>query len=223
VNKLKEIVMGIDLGKVRDYTAIAGIERWQEYKSWPYEKHELGEATYRLVYLERFPLNTDYDVQIDYTKLIYDNAIDRYSDNNLKPDLVIDATGPGLPMLDHFKKVIPSAIGVYFTSGHEVNQEKGIYYVPKKHLATNLQIIIQGKRLTFGRNLPELETLKNELMTFQYKIKESTGNESFEHWRDRDHDDCVLAIAIALWYAEKARWRMTAKQMEIAAEIRKMI
>jgi len=60
-------------------------------------------------------------------------------------------------------------------------------------------------------------------MTFQYKIKESAVSESFEHWHDLDHDDCVLAIAIALWYAEKARWRMTAKQMEIAANIRKMI
>lgn len=38
------------------------------------------------------------------------------------------------------------------------------------------------------------------------KIKESAGSESFEHWCASDHNDCVLAIAIALWYAEKARW-----------------
>ena len=208
MDKLQVVILGIDLGKTNDYTAICGIEKWQQYKEWPYEDERLGEAKYRLVYLERFPLGTDYVDQAKFAKVIYDDAIDRYSDDKLRPDLLLDATGPGLPMLDVFKKIIPYSQGVYITSGHEVNRENSIYYVPKKHLATNLQIIIQGKRLAFGRNIPELKTLKDELMNFQYKINEQTGNVSFEHWRERDHDDMVLAIAIALWYGEKGIRRL---------------
>jgi len=221
--KLQEVILGCDLGKVRDYTALCAIERWQEYCNWPYEHHENGECQYRLVYLERFPLNTDYDDQIEYTKLIYDDAIDRYEDKNIKPELIIDATGPGLPMYDHFKKVIRGVKGAYFTNGHDVNQEGGVYYIPKKHLATNLQIILQGKRLKFGRNIKETKTLKKELMNFQYKFNEQTGNTTFEHWRERDHDDCVLAVAIALWYSEKARHRVTGREMDNLKKFRQML
>jgi len=140
----------------------------------------------------------DYDQQVDYTKLIYDMAASMYFKNHTKIELVIDATGPGLPMLDHFKKAIPSCKGVYITAGTQVNRDGAVYFVPKKDLVTNLQIIMQGRRLKFGKNIPEAEILKTELMTFSYKLTEA-GNAQFEHWRERDHDDCVLAVAIALW------------------------
>jgi len=41
--------------------------------------------------------------------------------------------------------------------------------------------------------------------------------------REAVENDCVLEIAIALWYAEITKWRITARQWEIAAEIRKMV
>jgi len=221
--KLDQVILGCDLGKVRDYTALCAIEQWQDYAEWPHEGEELGEPRFHLVYLERFPLNTDYDDQIEYTKLIYDDATDRYEEANIKPDLIIDATGPGLPMLDHFRKVLPKTKGLYITSGSEVNQEGATYYVPKKHLATNLQIVMQGKRLKFGRNIKETVTLKKELMNFQYKYNEQTGNATFEHWRDSDKDDTVLAVAIALWYAVKGHKRITRQQIKMAGKIRKLL
>jgi len=223
VQKLEEVILGCDLGKTNDYTAICGIERWQDYKSWPYEKYELGEAQYRLVYLERFPLGTDYIEQAQFTKVIFDDAIDRYSDKRVRPQLVVDATGPGLPMLDLFRKMIPRAIGVYITGGNDFNKDGNIYYVPKKHLATNLQVIMQGKRLAFGRNIPELKNLKEELMNFQYKINDTTGHVTFEHWRESQKDDMVLSIAIALWYSEKAHYRITQGQMDALKALRDSI
>jgi hypothetical protein len=36
----------------------------------------------------------------------------------------------------------------------------------------------------------------------QPKISDS-GNEQFESWRERDHDDLVLAVALAVWAAEQ--------------------
>jgi hypothetical protein len=41
----------------------------------------------------------------------------------------------------------------------------------------------------------------DELQKFRAKINLDTGEASFEHWRERDTDDVVLALACALWYA----------------------
>jgi hypothetical protein len=40
---------------------------------------------------------------------------------------------------------------------------------------------------------------------FRIKVTAS-ANETFEAWRERDHDDLVLAAAIAVWCAENIRW-----------------
>ena len=45
--------------------------------------------------------------------------------------------------------------------------------------------------------------LMAELITFRSKITVA-GNETFGAWRERDHDDLVLAVALALWLAENA-------------------
>ena len=29
-----------------------------------------------------------------------------------------------------------------------------------------------------------------------------SGNDTFEAWREKDHDDTVLAVCLACWYAE---------------------
>lgn len=211
--KLDQVILGCDLGKIRDYTALCAVEQYQNYSTWPEDGSEVGDPYFHLVYLERFPLHTDYDDIISYTKLIYDDAVERYANQRKKPELVVDATGPGLPMLDHFKKVLPKTKGVYITGGSSVNQEGSLYYVPKQHLATNLQIVLQGRNLKFGRNVKETVTLKKELMNFSYKINDATGNTTFEHWREGDKDDTVLAVAIALWYALKGQKRITRKML----------
>jgi hypothetical protein len=51
--------------------------------------------------------------------------------------------------------------------------------------------------------LEQARDLLRELETFKVKVTESL-NETFESWRERDHDDLVLALALAAWTAE--RW-----------------
>src|SRR5262249_44300270 len=46
------------------------------------------------------------------------------------------------------------------------------------------------------------DVVTRELQNFTVKIKLSTTNETFEAWRERDHDDLVLAVALAAWVAE---------------------
>jgi len=223
--KLIEAVMGLDVGKVRDYSALCMIERWQKYHDYPRRHIENGDPVYHLKYAERLPLDTDYAIQKQFCRMAHDQAVSDYQvkgKNGVKVEFVLDATGPGLPILDEFKKVIKPIQGIYFTSGSEVNKEDKIYYVPKKDLVTNLQIIIQNNRIQFASNIPNLKTLQDELLTFSYKIKES-GHATFEHWRERDHDDLVLSVACALWYSERGVKRMTQEHIESCKAIRQLL
>jgi hypothetical protein len=52
--------------------------------------------------------------------------------------------------------------------------------------------------LRIAKTLPLAETLRKEIDTFTVKIS-SSGHESYEAWREQDHDDLVLALALALW------------------------
>ena len=49
--------------------------------------------------------------------------------------------------------------------------------------------------------------LQPELQTFRVKVNALTAHESFEAWRERDHDDLVLAVACAIWWGEQRRYK----------------
>ena len=66
----------------------------------------------------------------------------------------------------------------------------------------NLAIIFQAGRLKISRKLPEAAQLVEELQNFKIKVT-LAGNDTYEAWRDSDHDDLVLAAAMAAWYGEK--------------------
>jgi hypothetical protein len=57
--------------------------------------------------------------------------------------------------------------------------------------------------LQIARQLKEAPKLRKELGTFTTKIT-TAGNENYEALRARDHDDLVLAVALALWRGENA-------------------
>jgi len=55
-------------------------------------------------------------------------------------------------------------------------------------------------RVAFG--LPEAETLKRELLNFRVKVDPKTAHDSYEHWRESEHDDLVLAVSMAAWFRQ---------------------
>jgi hypothetical protein len=52
--------------------------------------------------------------------------------------------------------------------------------------------------------LPDAAALGRELLNFRAKVHLTTGNETYESWRERDHDDLVLSVALACWYGQYA-------------------
>jgi hypothetical protein len=74
--------------------------------------------------------------------------------------------------------------------------------VPKKDLAGTLHVLLQGKRIKVADTLEHAQTLVVELQQFQLKTVPMTADAVIE-WRERPHDDLVLAVAIAAWQAEQ--------------------
>ena len=79
--------------------------------------------------------------------------------------------------------------------------ERGAWHVPKKELVCCLQGLLQSRRLQVAA-LPERTLLMQEMQSFRVKIT-AAANETFGAWRERDHDDLVLAVALAAWWGER--------------------
>jgi hypothetical protein len=86
---------------------------------------------------------------------------------------------------------------------------------------------LQNGRLRVASGLPETETLKKELLNFRVKIDPRTAHDSYEHWRESEHDDLVLAVSMAAWFRQHwnrhidtalaRRLRRTRERMGVAA------
>jgi hypothetical protein len=50
--------------------------------------------------------------------------------------------------------------------------------------------------------LSEIETFVAELSNFRVKISAS-GHDTYDAWRESVHDDLVLSVALACWWAER--------------------
>lgn len=128
--------------------------------------------------------------------------------------LVIDRTGVGRAVYDMFAyaRMHGSAVGVTITGGDTVISEGNGYRVPKRDLVSALQVLLQQKRLKIAQGLALGSVFAAEALNFKAKISER-GHDSYEagpaaDWRDGAHDDLVLAVALACWYAERPQSRI---------------
>lgn len=188
-------VVGLDLGQAADFTALAVIER------------SAGAAgsdhpVYAVRHLQRWPLRTA------YTQLVSDvtQLLQRPPLKGATQALVVDATGVGAAVVDLFKEASLGAdnlVPVTITSGADVQgDDRAGWRVPKRDLVGVVQVLLQHRRLKIAASLREAETLLKELEGFRVKIS-AAGNDTWGAWRDGTHDDLVLAVALACWYAER--------------------
>ena len=186
-----EYVVGLDLGKSQDYTALAVLE----------VHGDPPEASYYCRYLERFKLGTSYPNQVARVR----ELCRREPLLSNRPRLAIDQTGVGAAVVDIFKQAQLNADlrPVLIHGGDHAVYENGVWRVPKRELVGATQIALQTGRLKIAKDLPEVDMLTRELQTFQVSISQS-GFDSYEA-RVGQHDDMVLSLAMALWLAQKRR------------------
>ena len=70
-------------------------------------------------------------------------------------------------------------------------------------MVSALEVSLQGGHLRAAKGLDLWDVLKKEALNFRRKTNLRTAHDSYEHWRESDHDDLVLALCIALWAAER--------------------
>lgn len=73
--------------------------------------------------------------------------------------------------------------------------------MPKRELVSVLQILLQEGRLAVPAELPDAALLRRELLQFRVRIS-GAANETFGAWREGEHDDMVIAVALACWAGE---------------------
>jgi hypothetical protein len=187
-----DYILGLDLGQARDHSALAILERiWKPHPAGHLESH------YVLRYLQRWPLQTSFPaVAADLAGLVRTPPLSW-------PVLVIDQTGVGRAVVDFLIEAHLSASlePVVISSGQRTSRDaSGVWHVPKKALVRSLQVLLPTRRLQVAA-LPEQILLMQEMLTFRVRLT-AAAHETFAARRKRDHDDLVLAVALAAWWGE---------------------
>ena len=117
---------------------------------------------------------------------------------------VPDATGVGAAVVDMLRDAGLRFVSVTITASEEEVGGGGTYRVPKRDLIAAPQVLLQCRRVRIAAALPEAETLAAELRNFRYEVTRA-GRDTYAAWREGDHDDLVLAVALAVWATQKAQ------------------
>jgi hypothetical protein len=173
-------LLGVDLGKVQDPTAIAIAE--------------MCSPDIHIRHLERVRLGTPYPTVIERITALVAKLPDA--------SLVVDATGVGRPVIDQMRETGLEPIPVTITGGRDMTFDGDMWRVPKKALLRPLVAASEAGRLKVAKGLREAEAFQRELLAFQRRITES-GHSAFEGVGA--HDDLVIAAALICWRVEIAR------------------
>jgi len=121
-----------------------------------------------------------------------------------EPDLLVDNTGVGRAVTEVLQDKGLRFKAITLTGGSQVTHgDAGEYRVPKADVVDALVVPFQAGTLKVARGLELWATLRTELLNFRRKINPATAHASYEHWRESDHDDLVLAAALAAWGARR--------------------
>jgi len=173
------------------------------------EERRARQWRYHLVRMERWDVGTDYDRILSWLVKAYSRGADRGGLGGTV--LAVDYTGVGVPVVEWLRKEMSLAKStrctirpIWIQSGKTVVENAaGGWNVPKSELVSIVQVLLGTKRLTIEQDMKNCGGLVDELLNFKVKQNAETGHESFEAWREKDHDDQVLACAIGLWCGEQ--------------------
>ena len=198
----KTIVLGVDVGKLHDPTAVCACE-WTEVVVKPadplFGEHPIMETHYRVLGAERLPLGTSYP---DVAKRI--NALARRlyeRDSAGQYHCLIDATGVGGPVVDMVRAaIIPQChvTAVTITGGDKGDASiiwRTAGSIGKSYLVSRLQSLLQSGRLVAPRNT-DMEAMAEELKVYEIRTRD-TGTPEMGAFAVGTHDDLVTALALS--------------------------
>ncbi len=192
--KIDSYFMGLDVGKVTDFSALCVLARW-------YRKvGDEVQRQYTVTQLGQFPIGLEYVYVEEGVKQVWDKL-------KLLPSrtiCMVDQTGVGSPVCDHLRHKGMRITGVNITGGSEVTRPNdNTYNVPKAILVTLLVSAVQTGILHLLPDLKIKDEFTKQMQNFGYQINRETGHTSYESQSSVIHDDLVIAVALALFAGEK--------------------
>ena len=176
---MSEFILGIDLGQAQDYTAIAVVD--------------VVAGGHHVRHLERLPLGTAYPAVVERVSRLV-RALPGHS------ALMVDAGGPGRPVVDAMRAAGLKPVPVSITGGKRTRRVNGMVYVPKRELVRGLVSAFEAGRVKVASDLALAPALVRELTNFRVKIT-ARAHDTYAA-RVGEHDDLVTAVALAVWAAE---------------------
>ncbi|MBL8295813.1 MAG: phage terminase large subunit [Bryobacterales bacterium] len=193
----QNFLVGLDLGRQRDHSALSVIER-------TYLETEFRDRVtfnpytvdlHRLVHLERFPLRTDYTEVGHEVSRLFSSA--PFSE---RATLVVDATGVGASFVDLLRSYLRmqrhKLMPVVITGGHTINKQPNSYNVPREILLGNLENLTKERTLRVSKHLPLAIDFFRELAALRITTTPS-GRQTIQPARSTQHDDMVFSVALA--------------------------
>lgn len=179
---MSDFILGVDLGQAQDPTALAAVEA--------------DPSQIDLRHLEQFPLGTPYPAVVERVGKV--SAALPW-----RPYLVVDAGGPGRPVVDMMRVAGLKPIPVSITSGRRARCADGMVYVPKRELVRVVVVALETGRLRIAKRLPLAGAFKRELESFKVTI--TAKARATYAAKAGEHDDLVMAVALAVWFGNLAQ------------------
>ena len=201
--------VGLDLGQSADYSALAVVQTVPTYGA-ATGKHS---TELHLRHLERYPLKTPYTQIADHVRELLSSppftvpVLENGRVAKPSTQLIVDATGVGTAVTDLLTERRLNFVEVTITGLGQRVSRNGTrkYSVPKQDLVAALEVPFHKGTLKVAKGLEGWPKLREELLNFRRKQNARTAHISYEHWRESDHDDLVLAAALACWKATYKR------------------
>jgi len=197
------LIVGLDLGQKRDYSALVVAERVEYGLPVPTGHSDLG---FHVRHVQRWKRGTP------YTNVVEDTAaLMRSPEMQSWPMLVFDATGVGGAVADLIHQAYRRGdlgecqfcpLGITFTAGYSPGGAAAFGFndntAHKGDVIARMALLLNTGRLLLPPGLPGGEDLEKELRAYQIKQRK-TGSVYTEAGKESDHDDLVTALALAVW------------------------
>jgi len=198
---VKDYVIALDLGQAQDYSAAVVLKRcwWRKGERTDPERARLW---HEIPTILRWPLGTPYPKIIQEVSETFALFETNYAQMGVV--LVVDAGGPGRPVIDTFKakpyRLRP--VGVTITSGDlPHDRPDGSLTVPKRDICSALVVAYQSGDVKMNPKVEHAAEFKDEISKFGYVVKPASRKLGYEGLEPEVHDDIVVAAAMGLWYS----------------------
>jgi hypothetical protein len=211
-DKAHEVILSVDLGERRDFTAFTvsevRLERRENKRTEPYTVKVINVRG-----ITRLPLNTDYNIVAQRIhETFWDerlHLIDANTKRTILPTLLVDYGGPGPGVAANLYRMLGKPFIRYqLTRGSAQTKKKSRYdyTVPSTTMFQLLYAAFNDDRIRIDPRLNLAGALIQELENMEVERSEETGYERVVH-REGEHDDMAICLAASNWWANRPRSR----------------